>query len=185
MSTRTLIVVLAVLLIVSLGIAYYVTREPRADPTNPTPTSTATSTPTAPPAAGTSRIELAMLDTAGTTNGAQRGCDRVVMVPITIATTTAPLTAAMRELFALSTTSFGGYYNFIDRTRGTLSFDRATVESGTANIYLRGSLSGLAGVCDDPRTRIQIEETALQFPTVERVQLFLNGATSDLTPSQQ
>ena len=79
-----------------------------------------------------------------------------------------------------------GYTNFIARTNDTLSFERAEVdEDGTAHIYLTGELSGLAGVCDDPRAAIQIEETALQFATVAEVQLYLNDEPTDLIPSQQ
>lgn len=152
-------------------------------------TSTATTTPVQPPATSTpasvSLIQLALLDTTGSTNGKSRGCDKVILVPFTVATTTAPLTSAMQKLFSLGTTSVSGHFNFIDRTDETLKFSRAEVTSGTARIYLTGSLSGLAGVCDDPRAQIQIEETALQFATVQRVEIYLNGTLTNLTPSQQ
>ena len=125
--------------------------------------------------AATSSVVLAMLDTAQISNGPSRGCDKVVMVNQQIPTTTAPLTAAMNALFSTSSTTVGGWFNYIPRTSATLQFSNATVVNGTANIYLTGSLSGLAGVCDDPRTDIQIKETALQFPSVQQVQLFLNN----------
>lgn len=154
--------------------------------TTPSTTTPATTTPQEPsPTATTTTVSIALLDTAGTSNGKPRACDKVVMVPRTIAATTSPLTAAMQELFGLSTTSVNGWFNYIDRTNETLKFTRATVVDGTANIYLTGSLTGMAGVCDDPRAAIQIEETALQFATVDRVVLFLNNATTTLTPSQQ
>lgn len=145
----------------------------------------ATTTPeTAIPA--TSETKIALLDTSGQGNGKKRGCDAVVMVARPIAATTTPLTAAMQALFAEGEGAVGGKeYNFIARTKNTLAFERATVKNGTAKIYLTGNLSGLAGVCDDPRAQIQIEETALQFPTVERVEIYLNGARNNLTPSQQ
>jgi hypothetical protein len=128
------------------------------------------------------RVHIALLDTEGKTDGRERGCDRVVMVEHAIKETTAPLSAAMRVLFSLEDTNENGLYNFIARTNGTLAFDRASVQSGTAHVYLTGELSGLAGVCDDPRAAIQIEETALQFPTVESVQIYLNEEPTDLTP---
>lgn len=146
-----------------------------------TPAATSTPETTAP----STTIQLAMLDISGTGRGKKRGCDSVVLVPIDVPRTEAPLTAALRELFALSTTSFGGAFNFIDRTNETLSFDRAEVSGGVARVYLTGSLSGLAGVCDDPRAQIQIEETALQFSTVHHVEIYLNGNLSSLTPSEQ
>jgi len=110
----------------------------------------------------------------------------VVMVTRTIPATTAPLTAALKVLFTEKENSVPSTeYNFIARTSDTLAFDRTTIEDGTANIYLIGALSGLSGACDDPRAQIQIEETALQFSTVQRVQIFLNGTPTNLTPSQR
>jgi len=130
---------------------------------------------------------LAFLDINDTsTSTKERGCDRVVMVPWTIPTTTMPLSGALAALFTISTTTVNGYFNFIDRTNETLRFQRASVDSaGTAHIYLTGTHTGLAGVCDDPRAAIQIEETALQFPTVQRVQLYLNNASTTLIPSER
>jgi hypothetical protein len=188
MNQNALIATLGIVgLIVVFGSWYLLSGALNVSPPGPPDnvgTSTPTTTPTTTP--GTvSRVSLAMLDTERTTAGKQRGCDRVVLVPFDVASTSAPLTAAMQRLFGLSTTSVNGLYNFIDRTNETLRFDRATIVNGTANVYLTGSLSGLAGVCDDPRTQIQIEETALQFPTVQRVQIHLNGQPTNLTPSQR
>lgn len=130
-------------------------------------------------------VDIAVLDTAGASAGKTRGCDRVVMLPRTITPTTAPLSAALRALFAIESEQVNGWFNFVARTNDTLAFDRAEVRGGVAHIYLTGSLSGLAGVCDDPRARIQIEETALQFPSVQSVQLYLNGTATNLTPSEK
>lgn len=128
-------------------------------------------------------VQLALLDRQGETNGQERGCDRVVMVDESIEATTAPLTAALERLFAIDEETYQGWHHFIASTNDTLSFDRARVENSTAHIYLAGELTGLAGVCDNPRARIQIEETALQFQTVDDVQLYLNGSATDLQPS--
>lgn len=113
-----------------------------------------------------------------------QGCDKVVFIERAVPATTAPLTAALTELFSLKGPWLtDNQYNFISQTNSTLLFDHATVANGTANIYLTGALSGLAGVCDDPRASIQIKQTALQFSTVQNVQLYLNGEPTDLTPS--
>jgi spore germination protein GerM len=134
----------------------------------------------------TTQIQIALLNTTGEGTGKSRGCDTVTMVTRTIRYTPAPLTAALQELFAMPEgTQPSSEYNFIARTKGTLTFDKVTITNGTANVYLTGELSGLAGVCDDPRAQIQIEETALQFPTVKNVQIFLNGKATNLTPSGQ
>ena len=130
-------------------------------------------------------VSLAMLEIGDDGEGDRYGCDYLAFVEREVTSTTAPLTAAMQELFSIATTSVDGHYNFIANTNDTLEFDRATVENGTAHIYLSGELSGLAGVCDDPRASIQIEQTALQFSTVNDVQLYLDGEVTDLTPSQR
>jgi len=136
-------------------------------------------------------VELALLDYPAsnglytdTSDGPMRGCDRVVMVDRAIEPTTAPLTAALNELFSIETQEYAGWQNFIAKTNDTLSFNRAQVENGTAHIYLEGELSGLAGVCDNPRAMIQIEETALQFSTVDDVVFYLNGEQTDIVPDQ-
>jgi hypothetical protein len=133
----------------------------------------------------TTSVKVALLDYSGESGGKQRGCDRVVMVDRTIAATQAPLTAALVELFDNVPESVGEYSSFMPKTAATLQFDSATVLGGVARIYLTGSLSGLAGVCDDPRAKIQIEETALQFPTVQSVELYLNGELTELQPNEQ
>lgn len=134
-------------------------------------------------------IQLAFLDSEGFDTAPaseQRGCDRVVFREVAIAPTTAPLTSALETLFSYEEAEVDGLTNFIAETRDTLSFERAEVTSdGVAEIFLSGELSGLAGVCDNPRARIQIEETALQFSTVDSVQLYLNGEMTDLQPDGQ
>jgi hypothetical protein len=187
-QTGTVLMIVGTIVVILLGVFIWITMRQPVVGTDGTPTTTpngATTTPQTPPTSATSSVMIALLDTAGNSSGKSRGCDKVVMVPWRVATTTAPLTAAMLALFNTSTTTFGNWFNYIDRTNETLKFDRATVVNGTANIYLTGSLSGMAGVCDDPRAAIQIEETALQFPTVQRVQIYLNNATTTLVPSQR
>lgn len=186
MNTKNVMLTVVIAIVAVLFIRYMWTRNSApVDMNAAVPTSTpATSTPLS--SAATSSVLLAMLDTEHVSNGPSRGCDTVVMVSQQIPSTTAPLTAAMNALFAISTTSVQGWFNYIPRTSATLTFAGATVVNGTANIYLSGSLSGLAGVCDDPRTEIQIEETAKQFPTVQQVQLYLNNQpVNTLAPSMK
>lgn len=176
--------VIAAVVIIVLGSLWYSYSTKSASMlATTTPITIATSTPIIGNA--TTTIQIAVLDVEGTTNGKSRGCDKVVMLNRTVATTTAPLTAALKELFSISTTSVKGWFNYIDRTNETLNFDHVNIASSTANVYLTGALSGLAGVCDDPRASIQIEETALQFGTVSKVKLFLNGEETTLIPSQK
>lgn len=134
---------------------------------------------------GTMTVKIALLDYSGEKPGKQRGCDRVLLVDRTVPASPATLTAALTELFSIKEEEIDGLGNFMPRTSGTLTFDSATVTNGIAKIYLQGSLSGLAGVCDDPRAKIQIEETALQFPTVQGVELYLNGMATELQSNEK
>lgn len=184
---RNTLILVATLLVV-LGGVYLLTTSFYAEPTTNTPTTTpegsnSTSTPNPP---RISQVSIALLDTTGSGTGKARGCDTVVLVSQNIPGTTTPLTAAMQVLFAQPEgTQPSAAYNFIARTKSTLKFERAEVRDSTAHIYLIGSLSGLSGVCDDPRAQIQIEETALQFGTVKTVQIYLNNQPTTLTPSQR
>lgn len=176
-STGMLIVGIIVLAIIILFGLYFFFRPPAQN----APASQAATT-TAPTY---THVQVALLDTSGTGSGPTRGCDTVVMVSREVPPTQAPLTAALETLFSLSSTTVDGWYNFIAKTNDTLAFDHASVQNGVASIYLTGSLSGLAGICDDPRAAAQIDETALQFPTVSSVQLYLNGSPTELTPSEK
>ena len=136
-------------------------------------------------------IPIAMLDYTGVggqyskeSGGIERGCDKVVLIQHTLAeATTTPLNASLQQLFSYDSDTVGGWQNFIASQNKTLFFDHAEIKGSKAEIYLTGELGALGGVCDNPRTAIQIEETALAYSTVDSVQLYLNGEPSDLTPS--
>lgn len=193
---KTAATILILVAILAGGAAAYAWLQPNISGINPFPTQETpegnndggqeNETPaTTTPSTGVSKVKIALLDLEHISNGKERGCDKVVFVERSIATTTAPLNAALQQLFALPQERLGSWYNFIARTNTTLTFDRAELVDDTAKIYLKGSLSGLSGVCDDPRASIQIEETALQFATVKRVELYLNSAPTTLIPSER
>jgi hypothetical protein len=119
-------------------------------------------------------------------SGKISGCDKVVMSDRTIAATTTPLTAAYQTLFADTTAwpPISAPGNFI-QTRTQLHFDHVAIQNGVASVYLTGQVGPLGGVCDDPRLKTQLTETALQFPTVQSVQMYLNGAKTDFTFSEK
>lgn len=133
----------------------------------------------------TRTVRIALLDTSGAGTGPSRGCDAVTFVTRTIPYTQTPLSAALAELFKMNDEKVDGNMHFIARTNETLAFDRVTLENGVASVYVTGTLSGLAGVCDDPRAAIQIEETAKQFSSVQTVDIYLNGVKGALVPSQK
>ncbi len=107
-------------------------------------------------------------------SGAKIGCgDSLVAVDRQLAPTTAPLTAAYRELLRLRDSRYGqsGLYNAL--AQSTLDLARAAITDGTADVRLTGTLT-LSGECDAPRIDAQLREVARQFPTVTRVDIFIN-----------
>ncbi|MEZ4617585.1 MAG: GerMN domain-containing protein [Caldilineaceae bacterium] len=119
-------------------------------------------------------IYLVALEDAGRT-GMEIGCgDSVVAVEVEIEPTISPLTAALGELFDINDRFYGqsGLYNALYQS--DLAVERIDIVDGVASIYLTGTLR-VGGVCDEPRVRAQIEETALQYYTVDEVRIYVNG----------
>lgn len=126
------------------------------------------------PATTTVKIFLVALDDAGQT-GAPIGCgDSVVSLPREIPATTTPLAAAYGLLLAIREREVGKPIRYNALYQSDLSLSSASISAtGTARVYLSGSLK-LGGVCDMPRVEAQLKETALQFSTASRVEIFVN-----------
>ncbi len=94
------------------------------------------------------------------------------------------LAAALTELFSIHDRNYGqsGLYNALYQS--TLKVDSATIASAKATVNLSGQVT-LGGVCDNPRVKAQIEETARQFPTVNQVQVFVNNIPIDQVLSEK
>jgi hypothetical protein len=108
-------------------------------------------------------------------SGTRVGCgDSLVAVKTHLDATRAPLTATLRKVVGDHRRFFGQseLYNALFQSR--LELMRATVVHGTASIHLTGQLR-LGGVCDAPRVRAQLRHAGLQFPTVQRVFVYVNG----------
>jgi hypothetical protein len=113
-------------------------------------------------------------------NGKKVGCeDSLVPVTRKVSATAAPLKAALLELFAdrepdkkEMELNLGNYW------RG-MRLKSISIEKGTATIHLTGDGPAVAGICDEPRIKGQIIETARQFPTVKKVKVFINGKSMD------
>lgn len=129
---------------------------------------------TLPGAPGPGMVDRVNIYLVGIGSGTVGCGDELVPVVRQIAPTDAPLRAALSELFNLKTETLGesGLYNALYQSDVTI--DRLAVENGVAMIELSGTVR-LSGVCDAPRVVGQIEQTALQFPTVSSVQATLNG----------
>lgn len=108
-------------------------------------------------------------------SGKKIGCDdSVIPIQVPIAPTRGVLRAALVELLSLKEAYYGqsGLYNVLYQS--DLKLDSVSIEQGKAIIHLSGTLM-VAGVCDNPRVEAQLEETALQFSTVSKVTIFING----------
>ncbi|HEX9076552.1 MAG TPA: GerMN domain-containing protein [Anaerolineae bacterium] len=143
---------------------------------NATPTVKPSSTRAPIPTAGTMKVKLffVALNDNGK-SGKMIGCqDSIVAVDRVIPATSAPLTAALKELFSIRDRYYGqsGLYNALSQSN--IKVSGVAITNGRATINLTGSFSS-AGVCDDPRLVAQIRQTALQFPTVGDVAIFING----------
>lgn len=124
----------------------------------------------------TTRVKLyyIAIEDAGK-SGKKIGCnDSVVPVNVDIPATRSPLVASYEKLLANKSRDYGqsGFINSLYQSN--LKIDSASVVNGVANIKLSGTMS-LGGVCDAPRFQAQLEETALQFPTVKSVNITING----------
>lgn len=149
--------------------------------TLPLPTSTTaqqvlpTSTLPAPTTATeqTVKVVLIALEDNGQ-SGILVGCgDSAVAINVTIPRTQGVLRAALEKLFFAKQQFYGelGYYNALYQS--DLQVTRVVIEQGKAIIHLTGTLM-LGGTCDAPRVQAQIEQTALQFSTVNDVAVFVN-----------
>lgn len=108
-------------------------------------------------------------------NGIPIGCDdSAVPVEVTFAPTIAPLTAALEELFAIDEQYYGqsGLYNALYDSN--LTVEGIDIDGEQAIINLSGTINA-GGVCSGPRIQAQIEQTALQYSTINSVMVMVDG----------
>ncbi len=137
---------------------------------------TGTTPPPPPEGAEFTRADIYLIAPGdGGQNGIPIACDdSAVPVQVSFAPTVAPLTAALEQLLAINSRTYGesGLYNALYQS--ALRLESINIEEGRATIALSGSLS-VGGVCDSPRVDAQIRNTALQFSTVDAVDILVNG----------
>ena len=147
---------------------------PVPDTVTPLPPSPTPLPPTTQPGQQTVQIFLIALEDNGQ-SGKKIGCDdSVVPVPVTIPPTLGVLRAALEELLSLPDIYYGvtGLYNALHQSDLTLT--SVSIAQGKATIHLSGTIM-TSGVCDNPRIAAQLEETALQFSTVDQVAIYIDG----------
>jgi hypothetical protein len=163
----------------------------KVGPTLPAPTATplptkaptaqpsATKAPTQAPTTGGStakdpKIFLVAVGDNGVA-GKKIGCgDSLVGATVQVTDPAAPLRGALDKLLAIKTQTYGqsGLYDALFRS--DLHVASVIITNGVAEIKLTGALT-LGGVCDSPRVQAQLEETALQFSSVQKVNILVNG----------
>lgn len=103
------------------------------------------------------------------------GCnDSVVPVTVDIEPTQAPLTAALNRLLSIEDAFYGQTELYNALYRSDLSLQDVNIVDGRATISLLGELL-LGGTCDAPRVQAQLQQTALQYSTVDEVSILVNG----------
>ncbi len=154
---------------------------PTLGPTSEVRTPTGPAVKTSPtraavPTSGTMQIKLffvAINDNGKT--GKKIGCDdSLVAVNRPIPSTSAPLTAAIKELLGMHDQYYGqsGLYNALYQSK--LQVAGVSITNAKATINLTGTMT-LGGTCDSPRVAAQLQELALQFSTVKEVAINVNG----------
>lgn len=124
------------------------------------------------------KIYLVALEDNGK-SGKKIGCgDSLIAVNRTISFTNTPLKAVINDLLSIKSEIYGesGLYNSLYQS--SLKLDSVVIDNGKSIIKLSGTYK-LNGVCDDPRMKGQIEETAKQFSSVKEVAIFVNDKPID------
>lgn len=109
--------------------------------------------------------------------GKKIGCDdSLVSVTRTVKTPTAPLKAALEELLLIPAESADNpkLHNFWKGRN--LKLQSVSVRNQLATIHISGEVF-VAGICDEPRIKSQIEETARQFANVKKINVFVGRRT--------
>jgi hypothetical protein len=115
------------------------------------------------------------------TSGGDVGCgSKIFFAPHTVPKTTAVLDATYKMLFDIKTepeiknddirNPIGNYTK--------LFYKSVSIENGTAKVMLTGSMYG-PGECSFPEIREQINQSAFQFNTVNKIEVYLNGKVFD------
>lgn len=174
-----------IILFVSMlgGFILYRQSQTKPAPQIPLPTTSispslpASPTPTNPvPASSHLRLYLVAIDDQGK-SGEKVGCgDSIIPVNLSPDNTSvsAPLRYVIDRLIADKQQYYGqsGLYNALYQS--DLSVEGINITNGTASISLKGNIR-LAGVCDNPRVEAQLKYTAMQFPTVKKVNITINS----------
>ncbi len=116
-------------------------------------------------------------------NGKKIGCnDILVPIPKNVLIENNEVEAALNEL--LVTPSNDELKNFIKGP--SLIVYQVNIANGIADVYLKGDFD-ISNICDIPRIKEQLYETAKQFSDIKNVKIYINDKTleSYLSVSEQ
>lgn len=175
------IIVIVVVMVLGLAGGFFYWKSlthPRLIDNGPLIISSHDSSPTSSSVATNQKMEVKIFMVAVDDNGASGtkiGCgDSAVSVIREVPQTQAVLKAAMKQLISVKDKYYGqsGLYNPLYQS--DLSLESVAIDNGKATIKFTGTLT-LSGTCEDPRIEAQFMQTALQFPTVSKAEIFING----------
>ncbi len=146
-------------------------------PTYPAPTEKpAQPAPAQPPAGQPKTVKIFLIGMGDNgKSGKPVGCgDSAIAATVQIPATKRLLWTAMEQLLSVHDQYYGqsGLYNALYQSN--LRVQNIRLVNGHAEIWLTGSIK-IGGECDDPRVKAQLAETALQFPTVKSVTIYINN----------
>jgi hypothetical protein len=105
--------------------------------------------------------------------GKTAGCgDQIIWVVEDVDPTRSPIITSIEMMFD-SEKDYGFEPGNFLASQNALSFNEVILENGIAKIYLEGEFT-TEGECDLPRQFIQLEEVALQYYSVDEVEIYLN-----------
>lgn len=114
-------------------------------------------------------------------DGGTVGCGaQVFFAPHTVPKTTTVLNATYKLLFDIKAAPEIPTDGFRNTIAGytKLFYDNVSLENGTAKVYLTGSMYG-PGHCAEPEIQSQMIQAALQYSTVNKVEIYVNGKIFD------
>lgn len=116
-------------------------------------------------------VNIYLVSLEGTNQeGKAFGCnDKLIAVSRSVKVEKTPIESAITELLAAKDTE--ELKNYVKGFQ--LMLFQVTIAGGACDVYLNGELA-INGVCDIPRIREQLNETAKQFTDLKRVNFYIN-----------
>ncbi|MBI3443352.1 GerMN domain-containing protein [Candidatus Woesebacteria bacterium] len=167
-GTASILIIIVCLVIVAVA-GYFILFQKGPSPT-PSPQST------------TKTVKIFLVALEGEyVQGSTFGCnDQLAFINREVEPTNGVLFATLKELLTIESqfVEEGGKSLYNVFSQSNLNVENIMIEAGKAQIYLQGEIA-LGGICDEPRFEEQLRATALQFPEVKEIEIFINNKPLD------